>query len=273
MARPEDMLQLRLHEPATPAHVERAGKFFADTLKALGVSDVGVTLVVENDELRATLRTRSPEGAAGVQSVIDLVRTPVGELSPHAQSSPVKPEWIPLADVLAKYARDEHRAGPELWRPNNRGEFLCALDETFADIMDALAKTQPAGMQRMRGTTYVYTKILRVGRADESKPLRVRINVDGRPLDVSLAEGLATDPLFDAAKSERIMRVRLRVEWIHVAGERPTIHNPLVIGIDEMKEMATGAKIVALAADRRLVTADELPALLSSIDRSDEDDK
>jgi hypothetical protein len=146
------------------------------------------------------------------------------------------------------------------------------LDETFADIMEALAKTQPAGMQRMRGTTYVHTKILRVGRADEGKPLRVRINLDGRPLEVPIAEGLAIGPFFDAAKSERISRVHLRVEWIHVAGARPTISGPLVIGIDEVKEMATGAKIVAMSAERRLVTADELPALLSSIDRSDEDD-
>lgn len=272
MAFPEDILQLRLGEPATPAHVERAGKLFADALNALGVSDVGVTLVVKNDQLRATLRTRSPEGTAGVQSIIDLVRSPVGDLSSHAQSPPAQRGWVALADVLAKYARDEQHAKPELWQPGEEDKFLCALDETFATLMEAFAKAQPSDAKRVRGTTYVYTKILRVGRADERQKPRVRINVDGRPLEVPIAEELATGPFFDAAKNEQVMRVRLRADWTHVSGERPAISHPIVIGIDDVKEIATGAKIVAMAATQRLMTADELPVLLSSIDRSDEDD-
>jgi hypothetical protein len=267
------MLQLRLCEPATPTRVERAGRLFADALNALGVSDMGVTLVVENDRLRATLRTRSSASTAGVQSIIDLVRSPVGALSSPELSSPAQPGRSALAEVLAKYARDEQRAKPELWRPGRGGKFLCSLDETFANLMEALAKTAPAGTQRVRGTTYVHTKILRVGRTDERQQHRVRINVDGRPIEVALAEGLATGPFFDAAKSEQVVRVRLRADWLHVVGERPVIHDPLVIGIDEAKEASNGARIIAIAAAQRLVTADELPALLSSIDRSDEDDK
>ena len=205
MAHPRNMLQLRLREPATPGHVERAGRLFADALNALGVSDVGITLVVENDRLRGTLRTRSAAGVAGVQSIIDLVRSPVGALS-----SPVPRGHVALAEVLGKYAREEHRAKPELWRPGKAGELLCSMDETFASVMDALAKAPPTGAQRVRGTTYVHTKILRVGRIDERQQPRVRIYIEGRPIEVALAEGLATGPFFDAAKSEQIVRVRLR---------------------------------------------------------------
>ncbi|HMG52771.1 MAG TPA: hypothetical protein VK601_04810 [Kofleriaceae bacterium] len=196
------------------------------------------------------------------------MRIPVGALS-----SPAQPAQIALAEVLARYARDEHRAKPELWRPGKGGERLCSMDETFANIMDALAKAPSTGAQRVRGTTYVHTKILRVGRTDERQQLRVRISVNGRPIDVALAEELAAGPFFDAAKSEQIVRVRLRAAWLHVAGEHPVVRDPLVIGIDETKGASSGARIVEIAAAQRIVTADELPALLSSIDRSDEDDK
>jgi len=143
------------------------------------------------------------------------------------------------------------------------------MDETFANVMDALAKAPPVGAQRVRGTTYVHTKILRVGRIDERQQPRVRICLDGRPIEVALAEGLATGPFFDAAKTEQVVRVQLRADWLHVVGERAVIRNPLVIGIEHAKGATSGARIVELATSQRLITADELPALLLSIDRSD----
>lgn len=267
MVHARNMLQLRLREPATPAHVERAGRLFADALNALGVSDVGITLVVENDRLRGTLRTRGATGVEGVQSIIDLVRSPVGALS-----SPAQPGHVALAAVLAKYAREEHRAKPELWRPGRGGELLCSMDETFANVMEALAKAPPVGTQRVRGTTYVHTKILRVGRIDERQQPRVRIYLDGRPNEVPLAEGLATGPFFDAAKREQVVRVQLRVDWLHVMGARAVIRNPLIVGIEHAKGTASGSRIIELATSQHLVTADELPALLLAIDRSDEGD-
>src|SRR5262245_25813453 len=257
------MLQLRLREPATPAHVERAGRLFAQALDALGVSDVGVTLVIENQHLVGTLRTRTPGGAAGVQVIIDLVQRPIGVVSEPAE--PVPPA---LADALAKYARDEHKARPELWQPTRGGgKLLCTMDEMFADVMDALAKSSPPGSQGVRGTTYVYSRILRIGRVDERQVPKVRIMLDGRPLDVPLAEGLATGPFFDAAKNEQVVRVRLRASWLYVAGERPVLREPVVIGLDESMAPATGAHIVEIAHAQAVITADDLSALLSSIDR------
>jgi hypothetical protein len=263
------MLQLRLREPATPAHVERAGRLFAQALEALGVSDVGVTLVIENDRLIGMLRTRTPGGTAGVQSIIEFVQRPIGVLS-----GPTEPAQLALADVLAKYARDEHKARPELWQPAKGGaKHLCTMDETFADVMEALARSPPLGSQRVRGTTYVHTTILRIGRVDERQASKVRIVLDGRPLDVPLAEGLATGPFFDAAKNEQVVRVRLRASWLHVTGERPVLREPVVIGIDESRAPATGARIVEIAHAQNVITANDLPALLSSIDRDGEKDE
>jgi hypothetical protein len=263
------MLQLRLREPATPAHVERAGRLFAQALEALGVGDVGVTLVIENDRFVGTLRTRTPGGTAGVQSIIDLVQRPIGMLA-----GPTEPAQLALADALARYARDEHKARPELWQPAKGGaKHLCTMDETFADVMEALARSRSLGSQRVRGTTYVHTMILRIGRVDERQAPKVRIVLDGRPLDVPLAEGLATGPFFDAAKNEQVVRVRLRASWLHVTGERPVLREPVVIGIDESRAPATGARIVEIAHAQNVITANDLPALLSSIDRDGDKDE
>ena len=263
------MLQLRLHEPATPAHVERAGRLFAQALDALGVSDVGVTLVIENHRFIGTLRTRTPSAAAGVQSIIDLVQRPIGALSDSAVAVP--PE---LADALATYARDEHKARPELWQPTRSGgKHLCTMDETFANVMDVLARSPPIDSQRVRGTTYVYTRVLRIGRVDERQALKARLVLDGRPLDVPLAEGLAPGPFFDAARNEQVVRVRLRAAWLYTSGQRPVIHDASVIGIDETRAPATGAQVVEFAHAQSVIGADDLPALLSSIDRDGEKDE
>lgn len=269
VARPRSMLQLRLQEPATPAHVERAGRMFAQALEAVGVSDAGVTLVIENDRLVGTLRTRTTSAAAGVQSIVDFVQRPVGVLS-----SPADPAHVALADALAKYARDEHKARPELWQPGKgRPRHLCTMDETFANVMEVLANAPVMDTQRVRGITYVHTVILRVGRVDERQLVKVRIVVDGRPLDVPVAEGLASGPFFDAAKTSQVVRIRLRASWLHVAGERPTLRDPIVIGIDESKPAASGARIVELAQAHNVISADDLPPLLRSLDRGGNEDE
>jgi len=144
------------------------------------------------------------------------------------------------------------------------------MDETFAGIMEVLATTPPAGSSTVRGTTYVHTRILRVGRSDEHRQTTVRIMLEGRPLEVPLASGLETGPFFDAAKDSSVVRVRLRAEWLHVADETPGIRNPVVTGVEERRNAHSGVLILEAARVHRVVTTDELPALLSSIDRTDD---
>jgi hypothetical protein len=148
---------------------------FDDALRALGVADeVGTTLVVENRDLVATVRTRTRSGAAAVGTIIQIVQTPT--------TAPPQPGRAAVAAALARYAHDEGRYRPQLWLPR-RDEPLCNLDETFASLMDALAAAPEVGSHRARGTTYVYSKILRVGRVNERHEYRVR------PLHASSASG------------------------------------------------------------------------------------
>jgi hypothetical protein len=267
MARPRNMLELRLHEPATPARVERAAKMFDASLKALGLAgDTTITLVVENKSLKATLRTRSPAGADRVRMLVEMVERPLGVDAGASWKAPV-------ATALAQYARDEARYRPEFWVPG-RKKPVCSLDSEFAGVMEAIAASaaNAPGTDRVRGSTYVYSKILRIGRQDERQAHRARIMLEGRAIDLALAPDLEVAPFFDVAKREEVVRVRLRAEWIHRPDSAPELDTATITGIDLGSSPASGARILALAAQHRVITSDDLPAVLSSIDRPLVDD-
>ncbi len=231
---------------------------FNDALKALGAADEpGTTLVVENRELVATLRTRTKSGAAAVSTLIQIVQNPI--------TMPVQPGRAEVAAVLAQYAHDEGRYRPQLWLPR-RDQPLCELDETFAALMEALAAAPPAGSHKARGTTFVHSKIYRVGRLDERHAYRIRISVEGRPVDLPIGE-LDVAPFFDAAKRDAIVRLKLQAEWLQSPGQLPVLCKAVVVGIDEASP-GSGARILALAKEYKVITSEELPAMMAAIERS-----
>lgn len=252
------MLQLRLRHAATPARVARVATMFEEALRALGASDdVGTTLVIENRYLIATLRTRNETGSDAVGTIVQIASAPT-----TAQPRVGRAE---VARALAKYAHDEGRYRPALWLPRHK-EPLVELDETFATLMDALSTAPEVGTHKARGTTYVYSKILRVGRIDERHAYRVRISVEGRHHELSIGQ-LAAGPFFDAAKRDATVRLKLQAEWTQSPGGTPSICFATIIGMDEVTP-ASGARILALAKEYKVITADELPAVLESIDKA-----
>jgi hypothetical protein len=256
MVKARDMLQLRVRHAATPARVARVATMFDEALKVLGAADeVGTTLVVENRWLVATVRTRTKTGADAVGTIIKIAQTPT--------TTPALPGRAEVAKALAKYARDEGRYHPQLWLPR-REEPLCNLDETFASVMDGLADAPTVGTHKARGTTFVYSKILRVGRVDEHHAYRVRVVVEGRPLELSIGQ-LAVAPFFDAAKRDVLVRLKLQAEWTQSPGQAPVLMTAEVVGMDDTPP-ATGARILALAKEYNVITAEELPAVLESIE-------
>ena len=258
MAKPRDMLQLRLRHAATPARVARAATLFEEALQALGAAnEAGTTLVVENRSLVATLRTRSKTGAAAAETIIKIAQTPT--------ATPAVPGRAEVAKALAKYARDEARYRPAFWLPRRKAP-LCELDETFATVMDALATAPEVGTHKARGTTYVYSKILRVGRIDERHAYRVRVAVEGRHLDLSIG-GLAAGPFFDAAKRDAIVRLKLQAEWTQSPGQSPVLCDAVVVELNEVAP-GSGARILALAKEYNVIAADELPEVLTAIEKT-----
>lgn len=252
------MLQVRLRHAATPARVARVATMFDEALSALGAAaEVGTTLVVENRNLVATVRTRSKTGAAAVETIIQIAKTPT--------STAALPARAEVARALAKYARDEGRYRPELWLPRRQAP-LCALDETFAAVMEALAVAPEVGTHKARGTTYVYSKLLRVGRIDERNAYRVRVVVEGRPLDLPIGE-LAVGPFFDAAKRDAVVRLKLQAVWTQSPGQAPVLCDAVVVGLEDAAP-GSGARILALAKEYNVIAADELPEVLASIEKS-----
>jgi hypothetical protein len=257
MARARDMLQLRVRHAATPARVARAATMFNDALKALGAADeVGTTLIIANKDLVATLRTRSKSGASAVGTIIQIVQNPI--------TMPSQPGRAEIAAALARYAHDEGRYHPQLWLPRH-DKPLCNLDETFASLMEALANAPEVGSHKARGTTYVYSKILRVGRIDERHECRVRVVVDGRPRDLSIG-GLAVAPFFDAAKRDVLVRLKLQAEWTQSPGQPPCLLDASILGIEEVTP-GSGARILALAKEYNVITVDDLPDVQAAIER------
>jgi len=256
MAKVRDMLQLRLRHAATPARVARVASMFDEALRALGAADdVGTTLVVENRYLIATVRTRTDAGAEAVGAIVQIASAPT--------STPTRAGRGEVAKALAKYAHDEARYQPALWLPRRKAP-LVEIDETFAALMDALATAPAIGTHKAHGTTYVYSKILRVGRIDERHAYRVRIAVEGRPHDLSIGD-LAVGPFFDAAKRDSVVRLKLQAEWTQTPGQPPVLSRADIVGMDDASP-ATGARILALAKEYNVITADELPEVLASIE-------
>lgn len=258
MARARDMLQLRLRHAATPARVARAATMFEEALRALGAADdVGTTLVVENRYLIVTLRTRNEAGSAAVDTIVQIASAPT--------SVPPRVGRAEVAKALARYAHDEERFGPALWLPRHK-QPLVQLDATFASVMDAIGAAPEVGTHKARGTMYVYSKILRVGRVDERHSYRVRISVDGKPHELSIGQ-LAVGPFFDAAKRDVMVRLKLQAEWTQSPGGTLAITWATILGMDEMPP-ASGARILALAKEYKIITAEDLPAVLESIDKA-----
>jgi hypothetical protein len=258
MAKARDLLQLRLRHAATPARVARAATMFEEALRALGAADdVGTTLVVENRYLIATLRTRDKAGSEAVETIVQIASAPT--------SAPPSAGRVEVARALARYAHDEERFGPAFWLPRHKGP-LVQLDATFASVMDAIAAAPEVGTHKARGTTYVYSKILRVGRVDERHSYRVRISIDGKPHELPIGQ-LAAGPFFDAAKRDVMVRLKLQAEWTQSPGGTPRITGATILGMDE-RPPASGARILALAKEYEVITAEELPAMLEAIDKA-----
>jgi hypothetical protein len=260
MANARDRLQLRVRHAATPARVARVATMFDEALRALGVADeVGTTLVVENRELVATVRTRTKAGAEAVGAIIKIAQTPT--------TAPPLPGRSEVAKALARYARDEGRYHPQFWIPR-RDAPLVELDETFASVMEGLAEAPPPGERKMRGTTYVYSKVLRVGRVDEHHGYRIRVVVEGRPHELSIGQ-LAVGPFFDAAKRDAVVKLKLKATWSLPSDREPmpTLEAAEVVGMDDTSP-GTGAQVLALAKEHKIISGEDLPEVLASIEES-----
>lgn len=93
-------------------------------------------------------------------------------------------------------------------------KIIARIDEQAVRVAQELATGRPieTNVQEMLGGTEVYSQVYRVGRVDDGKEIHARIRIDGRPVEVAIAQAAVGDA-FDAAKSGETVTLRLEGKW------------------------------------------------------------
>lgn len=206
-------LDIALPAAATPARVAAAAAMLAEALDAAypGLPPDSVTMVVNNFEMRAQVRARSPEGAAAVATFAAFLENPTRAI--HRKASATR-----IADAVAKYA--DHLAFATIKRPRARKQ-LATLDQRFTRELRALASVREP-VQSVRGTTQIQGLVYRVGRTDEDSDIRARVRLDDEICDVRLSPQADPASFYDAAKSGVASAITVDAVWLS-SGERLVI--------------------------------------------------
>lgn len=211
----QGLLELRLVEAATPRRVELAARLFAQMIDAAspGMSETGVTMVVSNYSMGATARARSPEGKKALQRVLAFIREPERELARH-------PEREGILDAVVEFHREAAPKAEAIFAGGRSKKTIAVLNDAFVTgLVELKSRTTPDAVPYARGTTVVYTPILRVGRLADDGPVRARMRIDGTLHDVRVRES-EQSAFFDAAKSGAEVAVRICGDWVrHESGE------------------------------------------------------
>lgn len=235
---PKNLLELHLPAASTPARVAQAAEMFQKALLAANpdLDPDSVTMVVRNRDMKCALRAWNPEARTAIADV--------GTVAHNAlQAIQKKPELQFVARALADYS--PKLVGAEFMR-GDRKKPIATIDELFSKVMSAAASSPAAQRALLRGDTTVYTPILRVGRQDENRTIAIRILLDGSAYDVALRPEVDPRPFFDAAKSEKVVIVRLDAEWIQNQDGRYRydLKRTTATGLDTSHEPLPGAALL-----------------------------
>lgn len=238
----QGLLELRLIEPATPRRVELAARLFGQMIDAAspGMSETGVTMVVSNYSMGATARARSPEGKKALQRVLAFIREPELELTRH-------PEREGILDAVVEFHREADPKGEAIFAGGRSRKTLAVLNDAFVSgLVELKSRATPDAVPYARGTTVIYTPILRVGRLADDGPVRARMRIDGALYDVRVRES-EQSAFFDAAKRGADVAVRICGDWVrHESGETRIIPSRTeAIAIDNSWESSSGEEALA----------------------------
>jgi hypothetical protein len=86
------------------------------------------------------------------------------------------------------------------------------LDEVFIEaVRGALRAYRPS--DAVRGSTVIYSKILRVGRTREEGTVQARVSVNGTDIDLAVATATLTRQLYTLARENRFVAIQLDAVW------------------------------------------------------------
>jgi hypothetical protein len=234
-------LELRLAASASPARVALAAAFLDAALHAAApeLPDDAVTLVVDNYAMKANVRPQTPEGKKAVDLVEAVLRDPSGTVTISEQ---------PAADVASVIARDGHKLlefkPTFLAGRGPRKAHLRTMDDVFIASVKAVVHAYHP-KSAIRGTTTIYSKVLRVGRTAEGRATRVRLMIEGRPQELLVRED-AREAFYDIAKEDRVVPVRVAATWYITENGSHILDvtHSTATGVDAAWRSATGGEIV-----------------------------
>jgi hypothetical protein len=285
MANPEDMLELRLDHAATPERVAQATRLLADLLSPLldeaGVdsdprdptsrNSPGITVVVSNRELRATVRILDRTLRPKIEALDAFLLDPTREVLAGESIPEISPR---AAKALIHYAREEARFHPSFWRVEEDPRLLRVLDEKFADAVEKSIRMPSAKRSRVVGATFITSKVYKVGRRDDGSPTRARVLLPGGAMKELVVAESARAAVSAAYESGREHRIKLVGDWVTREGslELEVDSKMRIIGIDEQVSPGSTADLLAATAEQPALRKHELAGVLRQLRGGDDED-
>jgi hypothetical protein len=252
---------LKLPVAATPEVVEQAARMFKEAVRAAtdDGTDDGVTMTVENRNAKVSLNTWNPKSYRAARHITSVIKSPIKEINKYPASQKI-------AAALAKYGEPMRRLGGTLTVPGEDDPIL--LDQTFVATLEGAAKKDIAESDCLYGDSEVYSTALRVGRMSESQPIKARISIEGTPRDVSVADMAEeqTKLLFEAVRTEAILRLRIHSRWLRSEEGWMLDADSMRIVSVTLIEPVTGADFVRdLSEAIKPATEDEFAQILEDL--------
>ena len=121
------------------------------------------------------------------------------------------------------------------------------MDETKLSILKKTGSTDVQELVRaIRGTTVIYSKVLRAGRTREGQRFKVRIFIGGRAHEIAFrGDDRVRDELLRLVKDDRVVPIKVDATW-RVDGERHVLDlgRSAVVGVDATWTPVSGSDFV-----------------------------
>lgn len=235
---------LELDAPASPARVAKVAQMLADALHAADpdLASESVTLVVDNLDLKARLRARDRAGEAAVRRVTRVLANPLEAVQEHAGDRPI-------AAALGRKMKELVDDGGRFTFTRDGRDVTRKVDRDLRGALD-VAGTPPPATRTGRGTTTLYSRVLRVGQASAGAQFRARLVVFGDHREVRVTPG-AEEAFVEARRRGGMHRISVRGRWRPGAGGR------LALDLDSL-EASSAVPWQAVGGEELLAGLDEL---------------
>jgi len=231
-------LIFQLQQAAIPERVAEVAHMFHKAIHA--ATDVlppdSITMVVNNYNMSAEMRGNNIIGKQTVDHIYEVIDDPVKAIQK-------RPRLASVARILAKDTVKFIEHGAIVKRPQARKK-KTIIDKVFIEAMKGAAESLAATFPKNKGTIILFSRVYRVGRTSENSKAMARVLIDGQPTDIAVGSEMLLS-LFDAAKSDKIVRIKLLAFWDQNSFSIDTTKSRIV-EVDQNTDLSSGADILEM---------------------------